>query len=179
MIRYLILGAGPIGLALVEVANALGATTYISDVQPERLHVAACLGATPIAAGSGFFENVMTLTHGEGMPVVIEATGNGGVMEKTVDYVAAGGRVVIVGLVEHGIGVTFPGLDLTRKEVTIVGSRASANCFPESLALLASGKLQYPDIGTRFGLDEAPQVFAGLARNPGSVHKTVFLIDQR
>ncbi len=173
----LILGAGPIGLALVEVANARGAKTYITDVLPERLETAASLGATPITAGDGFLDEVMRLTNGEGMPVVIEATGNAGVMEKTVDYVAAGGRIVIVGLVKKGTGVTFPGLDFTRKEMTIVGSRASTACFPESLELLASGKIHYPDIGSEFKLAEAPGVFARLAENPGALHKAVFLTE--
>lgn len=171
----LILGAGPIGLALVEVANARGAKTYISDVLPERLETAAALGATPIAAGDGFLDEVMRLTNGEGMPAVIEATGNAAVMEKTVDYVAAGGRIVIVGLVKKGTGVTFPGLDFTRKEMTIVGSRASTACFPESLDLIAAGKIRYPDIGTAFALGQAPEVFARLADNPGALHKAVFV----
>jgi L-gulonate 5-dehydrogenase len=171
----LILGAGPIGLALVEVASAIGARIYVTDVLPERLETAAHLGATPIPAGEGLLEEVMRLTNGEGMPVVIEATGNAGVMEKTVDYVAAGGRIVIVGLVKKGTGITFPGLDFTRKEMTIVGSRASTACFPESLALLASGKIRYPDIGTEFPLGKAPEVFAQLAENPGALHKAVFL----
>lgn len=173
----LILGAGPIGLALVEVANARGAKTYITDVLPERLETAADLGATPLAAGDGLLEDILRLTNGEGMPVVIEATGNAGVMEKTVDYVAAGGRIVIVGLVRKGTGVTFPGLDFTRKEMTIVGSRASTACFPESLDLLASGRIRYPDIGTEFPLRDAPGVFAKLADNPGALHKAVFLTE--
>lgn len=173
----LILGAGPIGLALVEVANAIGARTYISDVLPERLETAAALGATPLPAGDGFLDEVLRLTNGEGMPVVIEATGNARVMEKTVDYVAAGGRIVIVGLVKQGVGVTFPGLDFTRKEMTIVGSRASTACFPESLALLASGKIHYPDIGSQFPLHEAPAVFARLGENPAALHKAVFLTE--
>ncbi|MGV3491369.1 MAG: zinc-binding alcohol dehydrogenase family protein [Devosia sp.] len=171
----LILGAGPIGLALVEVANARGAKTYITDVLPERLETAASLGATPIAAGDGLLDEVMRITNGEGMPVVIEATGVPQVMERTVDYVAAGGRIVIVGLVKKGTGVTFPGLDFTRKEMTIVGSRASTACFPESLELIASGKIRYPDIGTEFALREAPGVFAKLADNPGALHKAVFV----
>lgn len=171
----LILGAGPIGLALVEVANARGAKTYITDVLPERLETAASLGATPIAAGDGLFDEVMRITNGEGMPVVIEATGVASVMERTVDYVAAGGRIVIVGLVKKGTGVTFPGLDFTRKEMTIVGSRASTACFPESLELIASGKIHYPDIGSQFRLGEAPSVFAKLADNPGALHKAVFV----
>jgi len=171
----LILGAGPIGLALVEVANAHGAKTFITDVLPERLETAASLGATPIVSGDGLLEQVLSVTGGEGMPVVIEATGNPMVMEKTVDYVAAGGRIVIVGLVKKGTGVTFPGLDFTRKEMTIVGSRASTACFPESLELIASGKIRYPEIGSQFALIDAPTVFARLGDNPGALHKAVFV----
>jgi L-gulonate 5-dehydrogenase len=96
-------------------------------------------------------------------------------MEQTVHLVAAGGRIVIVGLVKQGLGVTFPGLDFTRKELTIVGSRASVDCFPESLALLASGKITYPKLATEFSLWDAPAVFADLAKEPGKVHKAVFV----
>ena len=73
--------------------------------------------------------------------------------------------------------MTFPGLDFTRKEMTIVGSRASTACFPESLDLLASGKIHYPEIGSQFPLSEAPGVFSRLADHPGALHKAVFLTD--
>ena len=38
-----------------------------------------------------------------------------------------------MGLVKKGIDVMFPGLDFTRKEVNILGSRNSVNCFPEAI----------------------------------------------
>ncbi len=171
----LILGAGPIGLALVEVAKSRGAKVFITDVSEERLRSAAELGAEPLQAGEGLLDRVRELTKGEGMPVVIEATGNAQAMEQTADLVAAGGRIVIVGLVKKGLKISFEGLDFTRKEMTIVGSRASTDCFPESLALIASGKIRYPDIGTRFSLSQAPEVFMKLVDKPGALHKAVFM----
>jgi threonine dehydrogenase-like Zn-dependent dehydrogenase len=107
--------------------------------------------------------------------IVIEATGNIKAMEQTVDLVAAGGRIVIVGLVRQGAGVTFPGLDFTRKEMTIVGSRASVDCFPEALELLANGKISYPRLATEFDMWDAPQVFADLNQHPGAVHKGILV----
>jgi L-gulonate 5-dehydrogenase len=172
----LVLGAGPIGLAIVEVARAIGATVYATDLSPERLETAAQLGAIPVEGGAGLLDRVLALTDGEGMPVVMEATGAAPAMESTIDLVAAGGRIVILGLVKQGQGVTFPGLDFTRKEVTIVGSRASVDCFPEALSLLASGRIRYPSIASRFLLAEAPEVFARLAANPMALHKAVFLM---
>lgn len=173
----LVLGAGPIGLAIVEVARAHGATVYATDLSAERLRTAADLGAIPIEGGEGLLDRVLEITHGEGMPVVMEATGAAPAMQQTVDLVAAGGRIVILGLVKQGVGVTFPGLDFTRKEVTILGSRASVDCFPEALALLASGKIQYPKIASRFALAEAPGVFRTLADNPMAMHKAVFIME--
>ena len=171
----LILGAGPIGLALIEVAKAKGARPVVTDVLDARLDFARQLDAEALKADEHLLERVMELTSGEGAPVVIEATGNAKAMESTVDLVAAGGRIVIVGLVKKGTMVSFPGLDFTRKEMTIVGSRASVDCFPESLDLLASGKIRYPKVATEFSLWDAPRVFAELDAEPGAVHKGVLL----
>jgi L-gulonate 5-dehydrogenase len=173
--NVLVLGAGPIGLAIVEVARAHGAKVYATDLSAERLSTAADLGAIPVAGGAGLLERVLELSNGEGMSVVMEATGAAPVMEQTIDLVAAGGRIVILGLVKKGQGVTFPGLDFTRKEVTILGSRASVDCFPEALELLASGKIHYPGIASSFALGEAPGVFQKLADNPMALHKAVFI----
>jgi L-gulonate 5-dehydrogenase len=170
----LVLGAGPIGLAVVEVARARGAWVYVTDLNEARLATAAGLGAKPVAA-DGLLDRVLELTGGEGMPVVMEATGAVAAMQSTVDLVAAGGRIVILGLVKQGVGVTFPGLDFTRKEVTILGSRASVDCFPEALELLASGRVHYPRIASRFSLADAPEVFRTLADNPMALHKAVFV----
>jgi L-gulonate 5-dehydrogenase len=173
----LVVGAGPIGLAIVEVALAYGAKVYATDLSTERLAIAAELGATPIAGGNGLLERVLEITHGEGMPVVMEATGAPQAMEQCAELVAAGGRIVILGLVKKGTGITFPGLDITRKEMTILGSRASVGCFPEALELLSTGKIHYPRIATSFALAEAPAVFARLAENPMALHKAVFMME--
>ena len=171
----LILGAGPIGLALIEVAKAKGARPVVTDVLDARLEFARELGAEALKADENLLPKVLDLTNGEGAPVVIEATGNAKAMESTVDLVASGGRIVIVGLVKKGTMVSFPGLDFTRKEMTIVGSRTSVNCFPEALELLASGKIRYPKVASEFSMWDAPAVFAKLDSNPAAVHKGVLM----
>jgi threonine dehydrogenase-like Zn-dependent dehydrogenase len=171
----LILGCGPIGLALIEVARARGAHVVAADLLPSRLAVAAQLGAETVPADEHLLERILEQTHGEGAPVVIEATGNVTAMAQTVDLVAAAGRIVIVGLVKAGLEVPFPALDFTRKEMTIVGSRASVNCFGEALQLLADGKISYPKVATEFNMWDAPAVFAQLAAEPGAVHKGVLI----
>ena len=73
--------------------------------------------------------------------------------------------------------VSFPGLDFTRKEMTVVGSRASVNCFPESLDLIARGAIRYPEVASTFSLADAPRVFGMLAENHAALHKAVFLTE--
>jgi len=116
-------------------------------------------------------QDLLDLTHGEGAPVVIEATGNPKAMEQTVELVASGGRIVIVGLVKRGTRVQLPGLDFTRKEMTICGSRASVGCFPESLDLLAQGKVRYAKVVREFPMWQAPEVFARMSAEPNWIHK--------
>jgi L-gulonate 5-dehydrogenase len=118
---------------------------------------------------------VLEQTNQDGAPLVIEATGNPKVMESTVDLVAAGGRIVLVGLVGTGVKIELPGLDFTRKEMTVLGSRAETHCFPEALQLLAQNKIHYPEVATEFDLWSAPEVFGEITRNPGSVHKGVLV----
>jgi L-gulonate 5-dehydrogenase len=173
----LILGAGPIGLALIEVARARGARVLVADIAEDRLAFARTLGAETVLSDDHLLQHVLDRTDGDGMPVVIEATGNARAMESTVQLVAAGGRVVIVGLLPQGKMIEIPGLDLTRKEMTIVGSRASANCFPEALGLLASSAITYPDVASAFALASAPGVFAEMHADPSRYHKAVLLTD--
>jgi L-gulonate 5-dehydrogenase len=173
----LILGCGPIGLALIEVAKARGAKITAADIAEDRLKTAAQFGAETLKVDDDFVQKILDRTNGEGMPVVMEATGNPKAMEQTVELVAPGGRIVILGLLKQGVMVSMPGLDFTRKEMTIVGSRASVNCFPKALELLANGSITYPQVATEFSLWDAPQVFADLAKNPGKVHKGVLITE--
>lgn len=177
--RVLVLGCGPIGLALIEVARAYGAEVFATDVLHERLETAATLGATTMLADDTLTAAVLEHTNGEGMPVVIEATGVPAVIEGAVDLVASGGRLVIVGLVREGIGVSFPGLAFTRKEMTVLGSRASVNCFPEALRLLADGAVRYPEVATALPIWDAPAIFEKLSAHPGAMHKGVLVLEER
>lgn len=173
----LILGAGPIGLAILEIAKLRGARCVITDINDERLAFARELGADTIKANDKLLATVLEQTRNEGADIVIEATGSTKAIESAIDLVAPGARVVIVGLVKKGIGVTFPGLDFTRKEVNILGSRNSVNCFPEAIALLASGAVKYPRVATRIAMWDGVPIFAKLLENPAAFHKVVLMLE--
>src|SRR4030095_7230714 len=157
-----VLGAGPIGLAVLEVARLRGARVLVADLNEDRCAVARELGAEILPAGESLLPTVLDQTHGEGADVVIEATGSVPAMQTALDLAAPGARVVIIGLVKKGVGVRFPGRDLTRKEANVLGSRNSVNCSPEALALLASGAIRYPRVATTIPLWDAIPVFGQL-----------------
>jgi L-gulonate 5-dehydrogenase len=176
--HLLVLGAGPIGLAVAEVARERGARVHVTDLNADRLAVAAQLGLATIPGDENLASQVLALTNGEGMPVVMEATGAPTAMRGACEMVAAGGRVVILGLVAKGVEVTLPGLDFTRKEMTILGSRASTGCFPEALRLIAEGHIRYLGIADRLPFAAAPDTFARLAENPFAHHKVLFEMEK-
>jgi L-gulonate 5-dehydrogenase len=171
----LVLGCGPIGLAIVEVALAKKSSVVAVDVNEQRLATARDLGAKVLIGGDDLLAKVMEQTEQEGSPVVIEATGNPAVIESTVNLVAPGGRIVIVGLTPRGVGVQFQGLDFTRKELTILGSRTEVDCFPDALELLASGRIKFPKAASEFSLWSAPEVFSKLSHSPGQIQKAVLV----
>lgn len=173
----LVLGCGPIGMALIEVAKARGANVVATDISDQRLEFAKTLGASTLKADQNLPKNVLAQTNGEGAAVVIEATGNPKAMEQTLELVASGGRIVIVGLVKKGINISIPALDITRKEITLLGSRGSVSCFPEALKLLASGKIQYPKVATPLKMWDAPAVFEKIVKNPTAMLKGVLVIE--
>jgi threonine dehydrogenase-like Zn-dependent dehydrogenase len=175
----LVLGCGPIGLTLIEVIKSRGANVIAADLLEDRLRTAREFGADTLIADDTLPESIMDKTNGEGAPVVMEATGDPKAMERAAELVAAGGRIVIVGLLKEGVPVSFPGLDFTRREMSIMGSRASVNCFPEALKLLAKGNIHNPKLATRFSLWDAPEVFADLYEHPGSKQKGVFVIEDK
>lgn len=171
----LVLGCGPIGMVIIEVAKARGARVIAADINAGRLAIAEAMGAESILSDENLLAHILSLTNEEGMPLVIEATGVSAVMQQTVDLVAAGGRIVIVGLVPKGVGITFPGLDFTRKELTILGSRTNRNCFTASLELLASGRIIFPTLAKQFSMWDAPDLFRQLGDKPALYHKAILI----
>jgi len=61
--------------------------------------------------------------------------------------------------------------------VNLLGSRHSVNCFPEAIALLASGAAKYPRVATRLPLWQSVPVFAQSHENPAALHKAVLVRD--
>jgi 2-desacetyl-2-hydroxyethyl bacteriochlorophyllide A dehydrogenase len=143
--QVLVIGAGPIGLSVVQFAKIDGARVTTIDVNQKRLDFCKQrlnVDAT-VLAGQDLEENIRKVTEtcgGELPTLVFDATGNPQSMHNAFKFVANGGRLVFVGLFVGD--VTFNDPEFHRREMTLLATRNStANEFKRIIALMESGKI--------------------------------------
>lgn len=165
----LVIGAGPIGLSVVQFALVTGATIAVMDVSEPRLQFCRDhLGVThTVVARGDTAERLRTLGDGDLPTIVIDATGSARSMAATFELAAHGGRIVFVGLFQGDLAFNDP--NFHRRELTLCASRnATAGTFRHIIGLVEAGRIDTrPWITHRFELAETPRVFpASIAGNP-------------
>jgi L-iditol 2-dehydrogenase len=161
-----VFGPGLLGLLMVQVARAAGATTVLAVGRGPRLRLAAELGSDasidyqrqdPVAA-------LRELTGGRGVDCVFECSGNPAVVPQALASVRRGGTVALLGL-SGGAAVQF-GVDrLALDEIDLLGVRSSPNAYPAMIELLASGAVSAKPLTTHvYPLARVDEAFAALER---------------
>lgn len=137
-----VLGAGPIGLVTALAALAGGCSrVFVTDVVPEKLEMAASLGAiTPVDVRQQVLASlVLKETEGWGADHVFEASGQAAALAQGVAALCPGGCIVLIGM--PGGFVPFDVVALQVKEARIETIFRYAHVYPRALALMASGRL--------------------------------------
>ena len=119
-----VIGCGPIGMGLIQLAKYLGATVIVVDLNEFRLRVAQeKFGADKIIQGATATQwNRLKNSPMEKWPqVVFDATGNKRAIESGIDYMRHGGTFVLVGLFKGELSFQHPALHA--KETTLMSSR--------------------------------------------------------
>ena len=157
-----ILGAGPIGLYILQVMRLAGADPiYVIDQFPWRLALAARYGGVPI----NFRETdpvaaVKEATAGRGVDIAIEAAWADHSIQWAAEMARLGGRLVLVGI---------PGPDklemkhstARRKGLTIRLSRRMKHVYPRAIKLWASNAVDLTGVVShRFPLERTPEAYA-------------------
>jgi len=159
----LVLGAGPIGLAVMQFVLAAGLKPIVADTAESRL--AFCQGQLHIErtidARGDVLAQVTEALGGELPTCVIDATGNAASMGRSFDLVAHGGRVVFVGLFPGDVSFHDP--NFHRREITLLASRnALPGDFTRIIALIESGVVDTtPWITHRAAAADLPDVLPG------------------
>lgn len=150
-----VLGAGPIGLAVTAAAAAMGARTVAVEPDPHRRRTALQLGATHAVHPDEIDALLGDLTHGRGADVVVEVSGRPAVMARALELAGFKGRVAYVGI---NVGDEAParlGL-IQSKELKITGSIGSPGVWPDTLRFLANSRIDMtPLVTQRFDVDHA------------------------
>lgn len=136
----LVIGAGPIGLALIQFARAAGARVIVLERNEARLIFARehFSVAAAIRAGACALEQIKETTGGELPTVVFDATGDLCSMNNAFNLPAHGGRLVFVGFSQGE--VTFCDAEAHRRELTLLRSRNAVEAdFARVIALLEAG----------------------------------------
>jgi 2-desacetyl-2-hydroxyethyl bacteriochlorophyllide A dehydrogenase len=121
----LVVGAGPIGLGIMESARLAGAQVIAMDINKSRLDF--CRSGLQLLhtvyAGSGgrVTEELRAITRGDLPTVVIDATGSRKAINDAFQYLAHGGRYVLVGLQKGEICFSHP--EFHKREATLMSSR--------------------------------------------------------
>jgi 2-desacetyl-2-hydroxyethyl bacteriochlorophyllide A dehydrogenase len=149
--KVLIVGAGTIGLVLLQLVLRCGAATAVSvDLNSERLRVAERLGAIHTA---GSVSDALALEP-LGYDCVIDATGVPTAIEAGFGAVRRGGKLLVFGVAPGDASVRLSPFRIYRDEITVLGSMAVLFGFAPALELLRGRVLDTETFLThRFPLD--------------------------
>jgi L-iditol 2-dehydrogenase len=165
----LVIGAGMIGLLLLQAARAAGCSRlFICDVDATRLALAEKLGAdrTILATGAALTEEILRETAGKGVDVVLEAVGREETIVAAIDCARKGGTVSLVGNISPQI--MLPLQKVVSRQIRLQGSCASAGEYQQAIDLIASGTIKVDSLITAVAsLSDGPAWFERLhAREP-------------
>ena len=142
-----VVGAGMIGLLVIQAARAAGCGRIIAvDTEEKRLVLAEALGATDsvcvsnLDTSSAVAKTVLSLTGSRGADVVFEVVGIEATVTAALNCVRKGGRVTLIGNLSPT--VAFPLQAVVTREIALTGSCASSGEYPACLAMIALGAIK-------------------------------------
>jgi L-gulonate 5-dehydrogenase len=176
--QVVVFGAGPIGLAAVIAAADAGARTMVIDPVAMRRCLAGRVGAERAEWGApqDVLAAVREWTCGDGPPLVIETSGDVGVLPLAVEMACSAGRIVVVGM-SSGTAVLRPGA-FPEKEIDVIGSScATAGDFRGAVRLVAEHCGSVASLLThRFPLECAREALEFVSERPADAVKVLVTI---
>lgn len=159
--RVALLGAGPIGLLILQALKVAGAgDVHVVEPLEHRRAAALALGAeTAVARVDDFVRG-----DGEnGCPLVIEATNSPHGFRDAVLASRIGGRVILAGIPD-GDSYVLPAAEARRRGLKLKFVRRMGEDYPRAIRLVSSGRVDVKTVVThREALKKAPELFEALA----------------
>lgn len=176
--RVMVLGAGPIGICAMQEARWRGAEVAITDLLDSRLQRAAAMGAdhTINAGETDPAAWCQAQYGGDGADVVINTVGNAASLAQSIQLAAFGGTIVSVSLDKRPAPISQA--EITKKELTIAGSRLNLHHFGHVVEAIESGAFQ-PELlrSHTFHFTEIRKALALIREHPELVSKVALSFD--
>lgn len=166
--KVLVVGGGPVGLLIAQVAADAGGDVLLSELDPFRRNLARGLGISVLDPAQTLAEQAIAeWTHGAGSAVAFEVSGAAAGVTAAIDALGTRGRLVMVAI--HSIPRP---LNLHRffwRELSLIGARLyDKDDFQTAVTLVTSGRIQVsPLISRVVGLDEVSSAFEALESGAG------------
>lgn len=163
-----VVAAGGIGLSIIHLAKAAGASEVIAvDVDDEKLELARKLGATT-TVNSTVNDPIQYITEqlGHGVDVAFEALGSTPTTRLAVDLVDDGGRVVLAGIAPAGHTLDVEITKVVRRKIRILGSFGAhpQHTMSKVVKLAEDGLIDLKQLITdRFPFDQLDHAYSELA----------------
>jgi threonine dehydrogenase-like Zn-dependent dehydrogenase len=133
---FLIVGAGPMGLLLLQLAVRGGASKVaVVDLNTQRLQRAATLGASVTQTDI----NKLLEEEPLGFDCVIDVTGVARAVEGAFAAVKRGGKLMVFGVASSEARISLSQFHITTSEITILGSQAILFSFEPAVRLISGG----------------------------------------
>lgn len=174
--NVLVIGAGPIGLGVMEFVRISGGKVIAMDINASRLEfcrTALKVSHTINAKSENVMQRLLEITNSDMPTVVIDATGSLNAINNGFSYMAHGARYVLIGLQSGNISISHP--EFHKREATLMSSRnATRDDFEHVIASLKNGlvnpanyithRVQFDDAGNEFKnwLDPANEVIKAM-----------------
>jgi len=169
-----IIGAGTIGLFVLQACKLKGARIIVCDINEFRLDIARTLGADVVVnpAKVSLTETVLKGTNSRGADVAFEVVGFAETFADAISVLKTGGHLVAVGNLQKM--AEFNLQELVARELTFTGSYASSGEFRDGIDLVASGKINVqPLISDVLPLREGPRAFERLLKGQENLLKII------
>ena len=170
-----VVGAGMIGLLTLQALRTAGCgRIVIADLADDRLELAKTLGADDAVNSSStdVAKYVQDVTGGRGADVALEAVGATPTVKMCLDSVRKGGAVTLIGNIAPTVELGLQ--SVVTREISVLGSCASANDYPACLELMARGSIQVaPMISATGPLESGPDYFTRLYNREPNLTKVI------
>lgn len=176
--RVLVVGAGPIGIAVALFSKLRGASVTALDSRADRLDFCReKIGVeATVSLADSTRDELERLTNGDFFDVVFDATGNPKAMEAGFAYVAHGGAYVLVSIVSSDIRFSDP--EFHKREMTLMGSRnATAEDFETVVQAMRDGLVPSTALHTHSAaLVDVPETFPAWLDPSAGVIKAIVAV---